>query len=42
MNQQFLRMEIGLTVSGFIVFVIYSVILIAGLIAIGMCLGRRR
>jgi len=42
MSAQFLRIEIGLSISGFIVFVIYSAILIIGLIAIGMCLGRRR
>mgnify|MGYP000845557465 CR=1 FL=1 len=41
MNQQFLRIEIGLTVSGFIVFAIIAVIWIAGLITIGMAIQRR-
>ena len=41
MNDQFLRIEIGLTVSGFIVFAILAMIWIIGLIAIGMGIQRR-
>jgi len=41
MNQQFLRIEIGLTVSGFIVFAILVVIWIVGLIAIGAGIQRK-
>ena len=41
MNQQFLRIEIGLIVSGFIVFALLAVIWIIGLITIGMAIQRR-
>jgi hypothetical protein len=41
MNQQFIRIELGLTVSGFIVAVFILLIWLAGMIAIGMGIGRR-
>ena len=41
MNNQFLRIELGLTVSGFIVFAIIAVIWIVGLITIGMAIQRK-
>jgi hypothetical protein len=41
MAQQFLRIELGLSVSGFIVFALLAVIWIIGLITIGMAIQRR-
>lgn len=41
MNNPFIRVELGLTVSGFIVFTFLALIWILGLIAIGMGIERR-
>lgn len=41
MSNPFLKIEIGLTVSGFIVFAIIAVIWILGLLTIGMAIQRR-
>ena len=41
MNNPFLKIELGLTVSGFIVMAIIAAIWILGLITIGMVIQRR-
>lgn len=41
MNNQFLNIELGLTVSGFMLFAVIFLILVAGILAIGMGVQRR-